>query len=258
MLEVPPSAWHTSQGLMSLRTMYGRATEFWAARGLRVEESRWIAMSGGSSALFNESLCHGPEGGAALLPTIEEMTAARLPATLSVAGEALRDVRRLVDMGWTCVEAQQFMALSLADLTADPAVRRLAADDVASAQLLVEDAYQLPDDLARIGLPDRAIERPGHAIWGLFVDDAIVSCMGSVIVDGAAVVWSMATPTRYQRRGFAARLLTGALAACRDEGATYGLLRSSSVGEPLYRAAGFEVLEWWQVWSRPRWVLARD
>jgi predicted acetyltransferase len=107
-------------------------------------------------------------------------------------------------------------------------------------------------------LPDSALELPGHAAWGLFVDAAMVSCMGTAIVDGASIVWSMATPARYRRRGYAARLLAGALAATRDDEASYSLLRSSSIGEPLYRSMGFEVLEWWQVWSRPRWVLARD
>jgi hypothetical protein len=32
---------------------------------------------------------------------------------------------------------------------------------------------------------------------------------------------------------------------------------SSYVGLPFYRALGFEELEHWQLWSRPRWVLGR-
>jgi hypothetical protein len=35
------------------------------------------------------------------------------------------------------------------------------------------------------------------------------------------------------------------------------LLQSSAAGESLSRSVGYEVVEYWQVWSRPRWVLGR-
>jgi GNAT superfamily N-acetyltransferase len=250
--------WHTAAELTRLRTLYGRAASFWATAGLVVEDSRWIALSGAQSALFNEGLCHGPGGGDQLRPTVEELREAGFPATLGVAGEAMRDVQRLVTLGWTCVEAQPFMARPISGLAPDPDVRALGADDIEAARALVQDAYQLPAELGAFGVPEPAAHGTGHTAWGLFDEGNLVSYMGTAVVEDAAVVWTMATPARHARRGYAARLLSGALAGTRKEGATFGLLHSSAAGAPLYRRTGFEVLEWWQAWSRPRWVLARD
>jgi hypothetical protein len=39
------------------------------------------------------------------------------------------------------------------------------------------------------------------------------------------------------------------------KGLTGSLLYSSIAGEALYRGMGYEVIEYIQMWSRPRWVL---
>jgi hypothetical protein len=40
-----------------------------------------------------------------------------------------------------------------------------------------------------------------------------------------------------------------------DKGATGSLLHSSVAGEKLYGALGYSTVEYWQLWSRPRWVI---
>ncbi len=72
------------------------------------------------------------------------------------------------------------------------------------------------------------------------------------------MVWSMATPPAWQNKGYGRRLLTTALASSAALGVTESILQASSAGEALYRALGYEVTEYWQTWSRPRWVFGRS
>jgi ribosomal protein S18 acetylase RimI-like enzyme len=69
------------------------------------------------------------------------------------------------------------------------------------------------------------------------------------------VVWSMATRTDCQGRGFGRQLLGSVLNDQFDKGATGSLLHSSVAGEKLYGALGYSTVEYWQLWSRPRWVI---
>jgi GNAT superfamily N-acetyltransferase len=249
--------WHSSQEIIKLREAYGHATGFWATGRVSVESSRWIAASGAPTALFNQALCHGDGGGRLLERTVQEINAAGFPTILNVAGAALRDVSKLVELGYTCVGALPLMVRSIDDVATDSAVRRLGAVDLPQARQFVEDVFHVPPELAMFGMPDTTTDAPGQAVWGLFEDGVMVSAMGTSVVGSSAVVWSMATPERHRRRGYAARLLAGALACVRDDGATHCLLQSSDLGAPFYEAMGFEVVEWWQAWSRPRWVLGR-
>ena len=65
----------------------------------------------------------------------------------------------------------------------------------------------------------------------------------------------MATLPGSQGRGFGRRLIEVALHDQLEKGATGSLLYSTEAGEKLYRALGYEVTEYIQMWSRPRWVL---
>jgi hypothetical protein len=53
-------------------------------------------------------------------------------------------------------------------------------------------------------------------------------------------------------------LLNAVFADAERAGATLALHYSSYVGESVYRSVGYVELERWQMWSRPRWVLARS
>ena len=90
--------------------------------------------------------------------------------------------------------------------------------------------------------------------WGLFQAGELVSCAAVVTVDDTIAIWSMATPHDRQRHGYGRRLLSAIHAAGRDAGATTSVLYASPEGEPLYRSIGYAVAEYWQVWSRARWV----
>jgi GNAT superfamily N-acetyltransferase len=248
-----------SLDLAHARTLYGLSAGFWASGGRHVvEDGRWLAFTGVPNVGLNTALCHGAAGAQLLPDTLAVIKALRIPAAISVAGEALGAVNVLGRASWVCVGASPLMTRPLDDLPDEPHVRMLATRELPAARLLVSEAFSLPVELSAAGLPDSAAETDGFAVWGLFAAGEMVSCMGTAMVEDVAVVWSMATPARLQRRGYARRLLFGALAQVRAHGATTCLLSASAVGESLYLAAGFAVLERWQMWSRPRWLLADD
>jgi len=242
--------------LVRLRTLHGRSTIAWVGDGLhRVTETHWLALSGAPHADYNLALCHGPEGGEALGACIDTITARRRPAIIALGGETKNHTDPLTQACWVPVGSAPLMTVGTAAGRTDAAVRPLAGDELGAAQELVAGTFGLPPDIAKVALttaPDRV---PGRTVWGLFCDEALVSCLTAVAIDDAIVIWSMATSASERRRGYGARLLGGALAGARESGARTCLLHASQAGERLYLAAGFHVAERWDFWSRRRWVL---
>ena len=92
--------------------------------------------------------------------------------------------------------------------------------------------------------------------WGLFDGHRLASCFTGIVEDGLFVVWSMATRPECQGLGYGRRLLHSVLGRQFEEGVAGSLLQSSVAGQKLYRDLGYTVVEYWQLWSRPRWVMA--
>jgi ribosomal protein S18 acetylase RimI-like enzyme len=134
-------------------------------------------------------------------------------------------------------------------------VRPLALDDLPDARRLLGENYGLDDATAAAAIPDVAVERSDMAVWGCYDDGRLVSCVTTVVEDGLIVIWSMATRSDCQRRGYGRLLLEGVFARQFADGVSGSLLHSSVAGEKLYRELGFTVVEYLQLWSRPRWVL---
>lgn len=246
------------------RSLLGASASLWAgATGVRMEPGRWAALSGARSVDLNIVLCHGASGGELLSRSIEEIGAAGVPAIIMVAGKALGEVQRLVEAGWVCVGSAPFMAYELdiypaaGESSARLPARPLGASELATAHGLIGEAFGIGRKLAAAALPPEAMTRPGHAVWGAFdAEDRLVSCLAAVRVDEIVAIWSMATiaDARGHRHGI--HLLNAALADAGRMGARTSLLYSSPAGEPVYRAFGYRQLERWQLWSRPRWVMA--
>jgi ribosomal protein S18 acetylase RimI-like enzyme len=248
--------------LAALRNLLGASTVLWAGpAGLTVAERWWTALSGASSVEYNVALCHGGDAGEDIAAVIESVEGHAVPAIVMLAGEALADAQTLVRAGWICVGATPFMAREICDGQEDAHVRRLSIDELPAARAIVEQAFSLPSNLSCVALPDRATDGLGCSVWGIFGDGAgdesLSACAAFVRVDDAMVAWSVATHPSLRRRGHASRLMRAVLAESAREGARIALVYASAAGAPLYRALGFDVLEQWQLWSRPRWVLAR-
>ena len=244
--------------LPRLRDLLGASTALWAGPGgVTRAETWWTAFSGAKSVEYNVALCHGASAGSDISHVLEMVSEAGVPAIVMVTGAALAEVQVLVRAGWICVGATPLMASAVHQDEEDRSVRRLTAKELPAARAIVELAFSLAPGLAPVALPDGAVSADGNSLWGLFVGDELASCASFVSVEEAVVGWSVATPPELRGRGYAARLLKGALAESAREGATIALVYASAMGEGLYGALGFEVLEHWQLWSRPRWVLAR-
>lgn len=219
-----------------------------------------MTFSGEQAVNYNVVVCHAPGS-----PVVEHALAAvldtGLPALIMLAGPALGAARVLADAHWVPVEAGPFMALALSPADLDASVRRLGTEGLPELRSMVEKTYGLAPAIAHLAFPDSAASDvpdadAAFATWGLYEGDTMVSGVATSAVGDNVCVWFMATPPELQRRGYGRRLLSGVLAQCAMQGAKTCLLISSPAGEALYLSMGFSVVEHWQVWSRPRWVLA--
>ena len=84
-------------------------------------------------------------------------------------------------------------------------------------------------------------------VWGLFDLDRLVACGDHrCIEDRRVVVWSMATRTESQKRGYGRRLLNSVLVRQSAAGVAGSLLQSSAAGEqPLSLPSATQVVEYW-------------
>jgi len=233
----------------------------WSGHGEHeVEPGWWKAMSGARSVDFNMLVCHGtdPE---LVRRSLDSVGATKNPAVITLAGPGLAGAQILVDAGWVCIGSTPLMVLEhVGDLAldADPEVTEAGPADLPGVWDAVGETFQSGPALARVAIPEDVFETTGQSVWTLSVDGAIRSCVATVIVDGALMVWSMATLPGWQHRGYGRRLLTTALARGATRGVTESILQASPAGAPLYRGLGYEVTEHWQMWSRPRWVFGRS
>lgn len=251
-----------SDELVHMRSLLGASTTLWAGEArVSVQADHWSALSGAPSAEYNVVLCHGDTADGGLDAGLEAIGAAGVPAIAMVAGAALGRVQRLVELGWVCIGSVPFMRCELGGEIAaglDSTVRRLAQGELGAVRRLVETVFGIGPQLAELAVPSGAADRAGQSVWGINGDAGeLVACLASVRCEDVVAIWSMATAAETRRRGHGTALLRCALAAAAQDGCRASLLYASAQGEPFYRALGYRVLEHWQLWSRPRWVLGR-
>jgi GNAT superfamily N-acetyltransferase len=236
----------------------GSAARLWAKPGLlEVHDEWWTAFSGQRNVNYNLACCHSPRAEVLTEHCLEPTLALKKPAVIMLAGPGLATAPKLVDSGWITVGALPLMTLVQPVLsgTVTAEGRRLERDELPLARELLADNYGLDAATAEAAIPDSAVDSADMGVWGLFAEGQLVSCVTTVVEDGLVVIWSMATRTDCQKRGYGRMLLETVFAPLFAEGATGSLLHSSVVGETLYRQVGFTVVEYLQLWSRSRWVL---
>jgi GNAT superfamily N-acetyltransferase len=240
------------------RCILGEGTALWSSHGEHaVEPGWWKAISGVRGMNLNMFLCHGvdPE----LVKRSLDSVPARVPAVIALAGPALNGAQDLNDAGWVCIGASAFMVLEhLEDLDfdSDPEVLEAGPADLPAVWDTLCETLRYTPDMARTAIPRDVFEMPGQSVWTLSVDGRICSSVATVNVDSALVVWSMATLPSAQHRGYGRRLLSTALARAASQGVTQSMLLATPAGVPLYQALGYRVTEYWEQWSRPRWLWA--
>lgn len=258
MMDKRQSSFSRSDGIADWRSILGTSTALWVGDGRRVvEPGWWIALSGCTSVDYNVAVCHGGDVTAAILRSLQEVKTAEVPALIMLAGSGLAGAQQLADEGWVCVGATPLMVCRNLPQEDDDRVQKLSLEHLEEARSVIRDAFDVPAGLSWVALPDEAVAAPAFAAWGLYEKKVLSCCVATVTVDGAIVIWSMATPRHLQHQGYGNRLLRAVLARSSSDGANSSLLYASPSGEPLYRSLGYEVIEHWQMWSRPRWVPGR-
>jgi ribosomal protein S18 acetylase RimI-like enzyme len=241
-----------------LRRTLGSAARLWSGSGRHeVQDEWWLALSGEMNVNYNLACCQSSDTDVLEQRCLQPVLDLRRPGIIMLGGPGLATAQKLVDAGWVSVGALPLMLLSTLPEEEPPsdAVRALRPEDLAPARELLADNYGLDDSSAVAAIPDRALDRHDLGVWGLWEDERMVSVVTIAIEDGLAVVWSMATRPECQGRGHGRRLLASVLREQIDRGATGSLLHSSVAGQALYRGLGYSVVDYLQLWSRPRWVL---
>ena len=242
-----------------LRQTLGRAARLWASPDHhQVAPEWWVACSGQRSVTYNVACCQSSDNQVLLDCCLQPILDVGKPAIIMLAGPGLATAQKLADEGWVGVGALPLMTLTEVTTPdgAKPA-RALTEEDLPAARDLLADTYGLDAGSASAAVPDRAVADPDMGVWGLFDGDRLVSSFTSATDNDMVVVWSMATRVECQGRGYGRQLLQSVLRTQLEQGATGSLLQSSAAGEKLYRGLGYTVVEYWQLWSRPRWVMGR-
>jgi hypothetical protein len=247
--------------LSRMRSEYGASAALWAGdEGTRVEPGRWVALSGARSIALNAILVHARSDGALLEQSVDDITAARVPAVIMVAGAALGEVNHLAERGWVCADEAIFLVRDLEDaasLPRDPNVRKLGAGELGVARQIIADRFGLTDKLALIALPEDAADRPGQSVWGGFDESGgLVSCIAGVETENYVSTWSYATTRAAGGRGYGHRLMSTVFSDAAEH-ARLSLAHIPAYNEPIHRSLGYLQLERWQTWSHPRWVFSR-
>ncbi len=242
-----------------LRRTLGAAGRLWAApEHHHVADDWWIACSGQLNVNYNVAFCQSSDPAVLIDHCLQPVLDLGRPAIIMLAGAGLASAQQLAEVGWVVVGALPLMLLTQRSGPggAGSGVRGLSGQELSLARELLADTYGLDDASALAAVPDSVVERDGMGAWGLFDGPVLASCFTGIVEDGLFVVWSMATRHQCQGLGYGSRLLRTVLDRQFDEGVSGSLLQSSVAGQKLYRDLGYEVVEHWQLWSRPRWVMA--
>ncbi|MDY0815726.1 GNAT family N-acetyltransferase [Kitasatospora purpeofusca] len=134
---------------------------------------------------------------------------------------------------------------------ADPALevtRVRQPEDLRAAERIVIEGFELdgfepyrPGEL----FPTSLIEQPGVDVFIASVDGVAAGAGVSVVADGVASHYWIATSSAFRSRGVGRAVMLGALAHVADLPAT---LTASKLGRPLYESLGYTVASpstWW-------------
>ncbi|MBM7417275.1 MULTISPECIES: GNAT family N-acetyltransferase [Nocardiaceae] len=240
----------------ALRQSFGQTTRSWADHTFESTESGWVAFSGLARPDYNLALVHGGDAAEQVGRVIDSVTALRRPALVMLAGAGLSGAQTLADAGWVSLQAMPFMHRSTGGSRPVDGVREITEDDLPACQEVASLAFGVGPELAAAVYTAETLRRPDAMAFGLFVDDELVSCLLSCRAGDTVTGWALATHPDHRRAGHAARLIAGGKHVETGlNGPSQDLCLASPAGVPLYASLGFHTTEYWQVWSRPRWVL---
>lgn len=237
---------------------FGASTRVWAATGQHhVDQEWWLALSGESNVNLNLACCRSARNAVFTEHCLQPIIDLGEPGIIMLAGPGLSHAQTLVDAGWVGIGTTPLMFLAPLPQgrPADADVRSISLEELPLCRELLRESFRMNESSAAVVMPDSVVERGDVGVSGIFEGSELAAVVTIVVQDGLAIVWSMATRPERQGQGYGRRLLDAVLSAQARDGATGTLLLSSKAGERLYQSLGYSVVEYLQLWSRPRWVL---
>jgi GNAT superfamily N-acetyltransferase len=207
----------------------------------------WVALSGALSLDANLALIDADDPGVRdrVLATVG---GAGVPTTVLLAGVA---AGAGLGTGRTLAGAMPFMRTSLDGRAgvSDARVRRADAGDVDVVRGIQGAAFGLDDAVAGVIADLLTMDGADARVWLLTDDGTPVSSVITHVVDDAACVWCMATPSAFERRGCGRAILGHALAEAAADGLAVALLGATPAGKPLYDVTGWTTIEEWDLYA---------
>jgi GNAT superfamily N-acetyltransferase len=218
-----------------------------------------VAFSGETNLNYNVACSQSPSADVLEEHCLQPLLDLGQPGIVMLRGPGLAAPRPLIERSWVVVGSLPLILITEPPpVDADPTgIRMLTPDDVAAARDILEATYGLDPASAVAALPEGAMDEPGMWTWGAFDGDRLVAC--TTLIDGGGgigVGWSMVTRPEYQRLGYGRRLFINMFKWHFEHGMAASVGQGSAAGIKLYRELGFHWVEYWQLWSRPRWALA--
>ena len=230
------------------RQMFAGISE-WARRpGMigTVDKGHCALLTGLPTPDFNVVLVDSADQ-TALDAALADIDAVGAPALLAFAAEGIVHAEGL-PAAWQLVGQMPIMAIELqTGRTADPRVRRAAADDVAAVAGAWAAAYGFDEVMAADAAELIVSSGPASRSWLLEDDGHVVSVVVSTHVEDTVCIWVMATPPQFARRGYGRALIETVLADAADYGARLALLGATEAGYPLYESTGWRTVEPWSI-----------
>lgn len=214
----------------------------------QVQQGSWRFLSGIPSAAVNMAMVHDDDP-VVLDQTLNAVSKMRVPAVLFLASNGKRLAKDL-SSAWKKITLFTLMTKELSsDVTEfNQGVSLASSGDAETVAQLLEESFSVEPGTYRFLFASAEDPTSGVDIWMLTVNGTIVSTVTTILVEDAVALWCMATPPRFERRGYAGALLVDVMARFGANGTITGLLCASPAGKSLYDSKGWVTQEEWDVY----------
>jgi GNAT superfamily N-acetyltransferase len=248
--------------LDELRAGFGRTASWWARRFV-ADEGYWAALSLAPVADYNLVLVDRADGGNLGRRAVAEIEGAGVPGMVLLASSGTTEGEGLREQGWVQVATLPFVAgraegHTPGELPADSRVHLLDVGDLMAARAVTAAAYGGDLGLGEAIFREEFVGHEHAGLVGVWAEDVLVGCCAAFGGSDFVSAWGMSVLPGQRGTGLGRALVSGGLREMliRVPGTTL-LAIVTPDGARMTPGYSGEVLEHWQVWSRPRWMLAR-
>jgi GNAT superfamily N-acetyltransferase len=237
---------NSPDGRARTASRFGGCTAFWTGR--------WLGF-------FNPVLVVEPTDAVDVRRAIDWLRERGAPLSLRIRADLESDAIRAVatDAGlerddWAEPAMVLWPLRPAPALPAGLAITAAGPESIEAVYQAAANAFEnIPDGLGffRNLVPAGMLDDPDVRFFGATLDGDPVACSLAIRSGPIVGVYSVGTASRARRRGIATALTSAAIEAGRAWGCEAATLQASAMGEPVYRAMGFETVGAYVTWSEP-------